>query len=214
MTNTAAVQWIKDQGLLVAPEGAKAQFAWIDVETTGLDYEDDELLEVAVILTDGFGRVIPGSVLSSLCFDPKPKDWNDINAFVMDMHEKSGLWKDRADIKPDHRKQFSLEAVEKILVAHLKNYGDHSHLQLAGSSVNFDATFLLRDMPKVIEYLHYRQINVSSFLEVMKRVNPELAARANAKRDIHRPLADLVDSLKLYEFVLDNFLFIPGSYDD
>jgi oligoribonuclease len=82
---------------------------------------------------------------------------------------------------------------------------------MAGNSIHQDKMFLAREFPKVIEYLHYRMVDVTSFKEVLKRHNPKLEKRVPRKTEQHTARADIVESIAELRWYMDNYLIGPQS---
>lgn len=85
---------------------------------------------------------------------------------------------------------------------------------LAGNSVHHDRIFMLREFPKVIDYLHYRQVDVSSIKEVGKRHNPKLMMQLPQKAMAHTAKSDILESIKELKWYYDNYLIKPSSSEE
>lgn len=182
---------------------------WVDLETTGLDRDGDEILEVGVIITDRFGNI---KDTKAWVVAQRNEDWaEDMDDTVRAMHQKSGLIEavDDADL--------FIGDVEDDVCAWLREHGLHPDMKmvLAGSTVGFDRGFLDEHTPAIIDMFGHRSVDVSSIKEICKRVNPMIAdawaERAAASEKPHRSIADLHMSIQEYRFYLDNFLFVPGT---
>ena len=154
---------------------------------TGLDFEQDQLVEVACIVTDnelneldaGFEVVIqvPQEQLDSM--DP----------VVTQMHTTSGLLSDIPN-------GTTLENAEQLLFDYITSHVTEAFkAPLAGSSVYVDRIFLRRDMPRVDSFLHYRIIDVSSLKELTRRWFPRTYFASPLKTGNHRALGDTRDSI-------------------
>ena len=80
---------------------------------------------------------------------------------------------------------------------------------LAGNSVHQDRYFMLREFPKVIDFLHYRQVDVSSIKEVGKRHNPRLMMDVLPKKQTHTARSDIEESIAELKWYYDNYLIGP-----
>jgi oligoribonuclease len=167
---------------------------WVDLETTGLDPERDVVLEVALQLTD-WELVEVGDLLHFvIARDPAELR---MNRTVWRMHEESGLlaaiegklgagWGSLPGEVVNTR-SFALH----VLYDHVAAYCERGTARLAGSSVHFDRKFLARYFPGLLEHLHYRQVDVSSVKELVKRwYGQEFQKQAK-----HRAAADLQESI-------------------
>lgn len=160
---------------------------WIDCEMTGLDLAKDALIEVAVLVTDGELNIL-GEGLDVL-IKPEPAALEQMDSFVRNMHTTSGLLEELPN-------GLSMDEATAQVLDYIKSYVPHpGKALLAGNSVGNDRNFLLRDMPSVIEHLHYRIIDVSSIKELAKRWYPAAYRSAPEKTGNHRALGDIVDSL-------------------
>lgn len=205
-------QWYIDHGLGIASETAEPRLCWIDLETTGLDADRDVILEFGMIITDEWGNIIPGLDYHSLVWEDSDhyrERIEGMDSFVVNMHAESGL----AEEITKGENVRSVNKVQREALTVLTEAGiAKGKLYLAGSSVHFDKGFLDHYMYGFVNYLHYRQLNVSSFKITAQMLNPELYNRMVeldqnpfAK---HRSMADLGDSINEYRCYTDNFLYI------
>jgi oligoribonuclease len=180
------------------------RFVFVDIETTGLDHLTDLILEVGIVITDSDLQLIDMydvQIWESPTYDRK---WESVDAFVRNMHDKSGLYDQcRAEglIPTD---------AENLLYEWLDGHGVRN-VPLAGSSVHFDRSFLYEDMPKLHSVFGYRNIDVSSIKELCRRVNPDLLAKLDShttRKEHHRAVDDCQDTIGELRFYLDNFLWV------
>ncbi len=163
----------------------KKHLFWADLEMTGLDEQNDHILEIAAVITDvdfnsvaEYHRVIfqPQSVLDEM------NDWCKEN------HGKSGL---TADVP----KGTPLATVEKELIEFCKPYfSPKDRIVLVGNSIGNDRKFIDRYLPEFTKLLHYRMIDVSSFNEIFRDRYHVKFEKKNAHRavgDIHESIAEL-----------------------
>ncbi|WP_454294207.1 oligoribonuclease [Salana multivorans] len=160
---------------------------WIDCEMTGLDAKRDALIEVAVIVTDS--DLVPLGAGIDLVIAPPPGVVETMNDVVREMHTASGLVNELAD-------GVSMAEAREQVMAYVKQYVPEGRkAPLAGNSIGTDKVFLERDMPELIEHLHYRVINVSSIKELARRWYPRAYFASPRKNGGHRALADIADSI-------------------
>lgn len=197
-------------------------FLWVDIETTGLSLHEDVLLEVGAVLTDAEGYVSAEPVHTLIGYTSEADRQDEKNAFenmsayVREMHETSGLLAER---EADETVLRTPQALLRMLVDYLQQSGvtDPKQIDIAGSSVKFDYYMLGEWIPDFIEpsssvSINYRDINVSTLKELCRKLNPEMYAKL--ERTIkpmkkHRSIPDLADSLREYYFYVDNFLWLP-----
>ncbi|MDU3274913.1 oligoribonuclease, partial [Varibaculum cambriense] len=163
----------------------KDPLVWIDCEMTGLDLEQDCLVEVAVIITDGQTEIVDEGI--DLLIKPKAGALEHMGDFVREMHTKSGLLKEL-----ESPAALELAEAEKQVLDYIKRFvPGKGQALLAGNSVGTDKQFLEKEMPQVISHLHYRLIDVSSVKELAKRWYPRAFYQAPEKHGGHRALADI-----------------------
>lgn len=168
----------------------KDPLVWIDCEMTGLDLEQDCLVEVAVIITDGQTKIVDEGI--DLLIKPRPSALENMGDFVREMHAKSGLL---AELETPAA--LELEEAEKQVLEYIKRFvPGKGQALLAGNSVGTDKQFLEKEMPQVISHLHYRLVDVSSVKELAKRWYPRAFYNAPEKHGGHRALADIRESIQ------------------
>lgn len=159
---------------------------------TGLDLEVDELVEVAVVVTDfDLNLVDPGF---SIVIKPDDSALEHMNDFVTNMHATSGL----ADEIP-HGVSLA-DAEYQVLEYILKYVPGAQSAPLAGNTIGTDRMFLAKFMPRVDGHLHYRSIDVSSIKELARRWFPRVYFNAPEKAGGHRALADILESIRELEY--------------
>jgi oligoribonuclease len=165
---------------------------WIDCEMTGLDLDVDELVEVAVVITDyDLVPVDPG-------FDVVIKADQDVldqmNDIVRVMHTTSGL----IDEIPNG---VSLADAEYQVNEYILRFVPEAQTApLAGNTIGTDRAFLAKYMPRVDGHLHYRSVDVSSIKELARRWFPRVYFQAPAKAGGHRALADILESIRELDY--------------
>lgn len=164
------------------------QLVWIDCEMTGLDIENDGLVEIAVIITDfDLNLLHPGL---ALVMNPGEKALANMGDFVRNMHEQSGLLPEIAD-------GISVADGEAAVIAYIDEHvpGPRRPI-LAGNTIGMDRAFIMRYMPQLDARLHYRNLDVSSIKELSRRWFPSSYFCAPEKNGGHRALADIQESIR------------------
>lgn len=183
---------------------AADRLVWIDCEMTGLDLGKDQLVEIAVIVTEGDLTEVD----SGLNVIIRPADLSILDGMeqvVVDMHTTSGLLDEIPNGIP------LAEAEAKVLDYVKQHVPDARRAPLAGSSVYVDRGFLSRDMPELDAHLHYRLIDVSSIKEVARRWYPRTYFNSPEKRGNHRALGDIRESIAELRYYRDAiFVPLPG----
>jgi oligoribonuclease len=161
---------------------------WVDCEMTGLDPAVDELVEVAVVITDydltpvdeGFQVVIKPSAVAV----------DQMGDFVREMHASSGLLDELEG-------GLSLPEAQTQILEYIQRFvADAPSAPLAGNTIGTDRMFLQKYMPDVHEYLHYRNIDVSTIKELSKQWFPKAYYQSPDKNGGHRALADILESIR------------------
>lgn len=170
---------------------------WIDIETTGLDYENDHLLEVAVVATDA--KAPHYTELASQTWVVRPNGWDaeqwrlTVDPVVYEMHTKSGLW-------GEVYAGANLADVEAELLKFIGYFGNPApgREPIGGSSAHFDARFLEVHMPKVRRYWSHRVFDASTLKQLARDFGVEPPAQTATA---HRALADVRYSIELTRWV-------------
>jgi oligoribonuclease len=159
---------------------------------TGLDLEVDELVEIAVVITDFELNVLDPGL--SIVIKPDASALESMSDFVRNMHTESGL----IDEIPNG---VSLaEAEYETLEYVLKFVPTSRTAPLAGNTIGTDRSFLAKFMPRLDGHLHYRSVDVSSIKELSRRWFPRIYFNAPAKDGGHRALADILESIRELDY--------------
>jgi len=183
------------------------RLVWIDCEMTGLDLSVDELVEIAVVVTDfELNALDPGL---QIVIRPTPAALEHMGDFVTKMHTTSGLIEEIPE-------GVSLQDAEEATLAYIKRFVPLAgKAPLAGNTIGTDRMFLAKYMPKVDNWLHYRNVDVSSIKELSRRWYPRAYFHAPAKDGGHRALADIRESIRELAYYRDAvFVAQPGPTSD
>lgn len=171
------------------------RIVWIDCEMTGLDLTKDALVEIACVVTEADLTEVADGI--TIVIRPPDEPLADMDPFVVDMHEKSGL------IHEIPHGVTLAEAADQVL-AYVKQYvPEPRRAPLAGSTIYVDRGFLARDMPALDAHLHYRVVDVSSIKELVKRWYPSVYYASPEKTGNHRALGDILDSIAELRYYRD-----------
>ena len=181
------------------------RIVWIDCEMTGLDLDNDALIEVAVLITDFDLNQVDDGI--DVLIKPEPAALEQMNDFVRDMHTTSGL------LEELDGGLTMADAEAKVLEYVLQHAPEAGKWPLGGNSVGTDRAFLARDMPQLIEHLHYRIIDVSSIKELSRRWYPRVYFNAPKKGGGHRALADITESIAELRYYREA-VFVPQPGPD
>ncbi len=170
---------------------------WMDLEMTGLVPERDRIIEIALVVTDSQLNTVAEAPVLVLHQDDgvldAMDDWNKST------HARSGLIaKVKASaLTESEAEQQCLDFLAQHLPARIS--------PICGNSICQDRRFLARLMPRLEAYFHYRNLDVSTLKELVKRWKPELA-KGLTKHGKHEALADIYESIEELKFYRDNFL--------
>ncbi|KAF8633437.1 hypothetical protein AX17_004607 [Amanita inopinata Kibby_2008] len=169
---------------------------WVDCEMTGLDLRRDRLLEIAVVITNGnLDRVDEGL---NFVIHTDRQVLDNMNDWCKNQHGKSGLT--QACLDSPH----TLEQVSTQVLYYIKKWIPERNIaQLAGNSVHVDRTFLAQEMPQVVDWLHYRIVDVSSIKELVRRWYPTQVAPKSTESS-HRALDDILGSINELKWYKQN----------
>ncbi len=177
------------------------ELVWIDCEMTGLDLGRDALIEVAVLVTDAELNVLGEGV--DVVIKPSDEAMAGMSDFVRDMHTKSGLLHDLAS-------GTSMAEATKVAMDYIREFVPAARkAPMAGNTIGTDRAFLARDMPELEEWMHYRNVDVSSLKELARRWYPRVMYQAPAKQGNHRALADIQESIEELRYYREA-MFVPA----
>ncbi|WP_026128315.1 oligoribonuclease [Nocardiopsis halophila] len=161
---------------------------WIDCEMTGLDLENDALIEVACVVTDGQLNLLDEGL--DIVIKPPQSALEHMGDFVTKMHTDSGLI-DELD------NGVTLQEAEERVLEYIKRFvPEPKKAPLCGNSIATDRLFIARDMPRIDDFLHYRMVDVSSIKELLRRWYPRVYFNSPEKHGGHRALADITESIQ------------------
>ncbi len=181
------------------------RLVWIDCEMTGLDIEQDALVEIACLVTDGELNLLDEGV--DLVIKPPTEALAGMPDVVRDMHTASGLLAELPSGIP------VAEAAERVLGYVRGHVTEPRKAPLCGNSIATDRWFIARDMPELDAYLHYRMIDVSSIKELVRRWFPRAYFASPAKHGGHRALADIMESVQELRYYREA-VFVPKPGPD
>jgi oligoribonuclease len=178
---------------------------WVDLETTGLDPNLDYILELGLRVTGWDGEEIER--FTTLVAEPGWWEAYDrADPIVREMHTASGLFSALAD-NSEQAPLCDYREAESAALEWLREKVPQG-LCLSGSSVHLDRWFLLTHMSRLASHFGYRLIDVSGIREAMALINPALYERIPEQVKAHRVQPDIDNSIGLWQFEVDNFLYM------
>ncbi|CAM8649671.1 Orn Oligoribonuclease (3'-_5' exoribonuclease) [Comamonadaceae bacterium] len=170
---------------------------WLDCEMTGLEPETDRLLEIAVIVTDPhLGQRVEGPVF---VIHQSYAQLDKMDAWNKGTHGKSGL------IDKVKASTVTEAEAEAALITFLSQYVPAGASPMCGNTIGQDRRFLVKYMPKLEAFFHYRNLDVSTLKELAKRWKPEVADSFK-KQQKHTALADVNESIEELAHYREHFL--------
>lgn len=170
---------------------------WLDCEMTGLEPETDRLLEIAVIVTDPhLGQRVEGPVF---VIHQSDAQLDKMDAWNKGTHGKSGL------IDKVKASTVTEAEAEAALIVFLTPYVPAGASPMCGNTIGQDRRFLVKYMPKLEAFFHYRNLDVSTLKELAKRWKPEVADSFK-KQQKHTALADVNESIEELAHYREHFL--------
>lgn len=165
---------------------------WLDMEMTGLDPERERIIELAMIVTDSELNVLAES--PSWAVHQSEALLDAMDAWNKGTHGRSGL------IERVRASTLDEAAAETLALDFVRQYVPKGASPLCGNTIGQDRRFMVRYMPQLESWFHYRNLDVSTLKELCKRWKPEVA-KGFVKRSAHTALADIresIDELKYY----------------
>lgn len=178
----------------------KDNLIWIDLEMTGLDPEQDRIIEIATIVTNKDLEILAEGPVIAIHQSHEMLDGMD--EWCTTQHGKSGLTQRVKDSISDERE------AELKTIKFLQEYVPANTSPMCGNSICQDRRFMARYMPELEAYFHYRHIDVSTLKELAKRWNPKVAHGFH-KESSHLALDDIRDSIEELRHYHAQFLKLP-----
>ncbi len=168
-------------GIVMAQE-----MVWMDLEMTGLDIEVESIIEIATVITDADLNIIATG--PNLAIKVNQELIDGMDEWNTKHHHSSGL------IDRINSEGVTLDEAVKQTCEFLEKHIENGKAPLCGNSIHNDRVFLAKEMPQVLELLHYRIVDVTSVKEIAKRWYPDLPRYQ--KKESHRALDDILESIE------------------
>jgi len=175
----------------------RLNLVWMDLEMTGLDPEWDRIIEIATIVTNANLRVIAQGPVIAINQPAKLLDGMD--EWNTRVHNKTGL------VPRVKQSNYTEAQAENETLEFLKEHVYANVAPLCGNSICQDRRFLYRYMPKLSNFLHYRNVDVTSIKELAQRWNPTVGSGFQ-KQNTHRALDDITESINELRYFKEKFM--------
>ena len=169
---------------------------WVDMEMSGLNPDTDRIIEVALVITDSQLNTVAEAPV--LVVHQSDGILNNMDKWNKSTHSKSGL------IDKVRASRLNEAEVEAQMIEFLKLHIPAGLSPMCGNSICQDRRFMVRAMPQLEAYFHYRNLDVSTLKELVKRWKPEIAAGLT-KESKHEALADIYDSIHELKYYRQHF---------
>src|SRR5450759_2162239 len=170
---------------------------WVDMEMTGLSPETDRVIEVAMVITDNDLATVVES--PALVLHQDEATLRGMDAWNQATHARTGL------IDKVKASALNEAAAEKETIAFLREYVPAKTSPMCGNSICQDRRFLARWMPRLEDYFHYRNLDVSTLKELARRWKPDVA-KGVKKHGKHEALADIYESISEMKHYREHFI--------
>ncbi len=163
---------------------------WLDLEMTGLDPEEHVILEIASIITDSNLQIIAEG--PDIVIHHSAEELLSMDEWSKEQHMNSGL------IDKVKSSTITCEEAESLTLEFLSKYTAQRTCPLCGNSVWQDRHFLIKHMPRLEDFFHYRNVDVSTIKELVKRWYPNIGDFKKEKR--HLALSDIKESIRELQY--------------
>lgn len=177
----------------------KNRLVWIDLEMSGLELERHVIVEIASVVTDDRLEIVARG--PDIAINHPKEILSLMDEWSLRHHQSSGLL-DRAKASP-----YNCQRAEKETIEFLSRYCQKGESPLCGNSVWQDRRFLERHMPSLEAFLHYRNIDVSSIKELVKRWYPTIPTFK--KKKAHLAMSDIEESIKELKYYREKVFIQP-----
>jgi oligoribonuclease len=170
---------------------------WLDMEMTGLDPDNDRIIEVAMVITDSQLELVAESPV--LVVHQADAVLDAMDQWNKSTHARSGL------VEKVKASELNEAQVEEQMLAFLEQHVPSNTSPMCGNSICQDRRFMARWMPALERYFHYRNLDVSTLKELAKRWKPGILGGI-VKRGKHEALADIYESIEELKYYRTNFI--------
>lgn len=172
------------------------RLVWVDLEMTGLDPDNDKIIEIATIVTNYNLEVI--AVGPELVIKQPDSIMDNMDEWCMNQHGKSGL---TMDVKRSHITEYQ---AEQMTLDFLRTHLQEKESPMCGNTICQDRRFLYKYMPKLEAFFHYRNLDVSS-VKILSQMWAPNTIKEIKKNLNHRAMGDVIESIEELKYYQENF---------
>ena len=173
---------------------------WLDMEMTGLNPDSDKIIEIAMIITDSDLNVLAQSKVYAI--RQSDEILNNMDNWNTDTHTRTGL------VERVKSSTYTETQVETELLQFMQTWLPEKATPMCGNTIHQDRRFMVRHMPKLENYFHYRNLDVSTIKELARRWSPAVY-KGVVKKGSHKALDDIVESIEELKHYRDTFFRLP-----
>ena len=186
----------------MTPRPKKNNLVWIDLEMTGLDPKKCTIVEIGAVITDNELNILAET--PAIAIHHSAKTLSSMELWSRHHHKKSGLTEECRKSKT------GLKKAEEEILKFVKTHCKEKAAPLCGNTIWQDRRFLVKYMPRLEQYLHYRVVDVSSVKELVSRWYPADFKMPRDKKQTHRVLEDIRESIAELRYYREK-VFIPSA---
>lgn len=175
---------------------------WLDMEMTGLNPDTDRIIEVAMIITDADLNVLAQSEVYAI--HQSDDVLNGMDAWNTATHGRTGL------TERVRQSTYTEAEVEQKLLDFMAEWLPEKTSPMCGNTIHQDRRFMVRYMPRLEAWFHYRNLDVSTLKELARRWHPAVA-KGVVKRGSHQALDDIMESIEEMRYYREHFLKLPAQ---
>ena len=170
------------------------------MEMTGLNPDSDKIIEIAMIITDSDLNVLAQSEVYAI--HQSDEILNNMDKWNTDTHTRTGL------VERVKSSTYTETQVETELLQFMQTWLPEKATPMCGNTIHQDRRFMVRHMPKLENYFHYRNLDVSTIKELARRWSPAVY-KGVVKKGSHKALDDIVESIEELKHSRDTFFRLP-----
>lgn len=175
---------------------------WLDMEMTGLNPDTDKIIEIAMIITDSDLNVLAQSPVYAI--HQSDEILNSMDSWCTDTHTRTGL------VERVKSSTYTEAQVEAELLAFMQTWLPEKTTPMCGNTIHQDRRFMVRYMPKLENFFHYRNLDVSTLKELARRWNPAVH-KGVVKKGAHQALDDILESIEELKHYRQTFLKVDKA---